>query len=178
MAATTVGLLLRGVNLGAHNRIAMADLRTLATDLDFGDVRTYVQSGNLVATTGLKPLDAAALLERSVAERLGVDCAVIARTSKQLRAAVDAAPVDAKAETHCYVCYLERKPAAKAVETLLARDFGKDALSIVGTTAYLTFDDTPHRSPLSNALLERALGVRATARNLRTARALAEMAGG
>lgn len=174
----TVAFLLRGVNLGAHNRLAMADLRALADDLDLADPRTYVQSGNLVASTTLRPAAAAALLEGALAERLGVSSAVIARTAKQLQAAFDAAPVDAKTHTHCYVCYLEKKPSGKAVDTLLARDFGKDALSIVDTTAYLTFDDTPHKSTLSNALLERTLGVRATARNLRTARALADLANG
>ena len=52
---TTVIALLRGVNVGGHNKLPMAHLREIAADAGFAEVRTYIQSGNLVASTVLEP---------------------------------------------------------------------------------------------------------------------------
>lgn len=82
--------LLRGINVGGRNRVAMADLRQLLTSLGHTDVSTYIQSGNVVFTAaGVRATAAlAAELERAIADRLGVAPRVVVRTRKELAAVV------------------------------------------------------------------------------------------
>ena len=75
--ATHVALL-RGINLGGHNKVAMADLREVVSSLGHGDVATYIQSGNVLFTTGeTDTAKLAAALEAAIAERTGVRCRVL-----------------------------------------------------------------------------------------------------
>lgn len=85
--------LLRGINLGPRRRIAMADLRAWLTDLGYEDVRTLLQSGNVVFGSGKRPATVRRELETALAERAGfaVDC--VLRTAAELRAVVEADPL-------------------------------------------------------------------------------------
>ena len=85
--------MLRSVNVGGRNRVAMADLRDLVASLGFGDVTTYVQSGNVVFSgTGSGPTVARAIAERMAAD-LGLDVPVLVRTAPQLRKVLDGQPL-------------------------------------------------------------------------------------
>ena len=68
--------LLRGINLGRSRRVAMADLRELLEDLGYEDVRTHLQSGNAVLTTGDRPAVVAEAIAAGMAERFGMDVSV------------------------------------------------------------------------------------------------------
>src|SRR5580700_5921558 len=81
MAAPMVVALLRGINVGGHKQIAMADLRELAEGLGFESVATYIQSGNLVFGTKLAAEKAALKLEAAIQESLGHEVDVIARSA-------------------------------------------------------------------------------------------------
>jgi uncharacterized protein (DUF1697 family) len=85
--------LLRGINLAAKRRVAMADLRAWLTGLGYEDVRTLLQSGNAVFRTGKRPATVRKELEATLAEKAGfpVDC--VLRTAAELRAVVDANPL-------------------------------------------------------------------------------------
>jgi uncharacterized protein (DUF1697 family) len=89
---TTYVALLRGINLGAKRRVAMADLRAWLADLGYTDVRTLLQSGNVVFRTDRGPGTVTGELERRLAEGAGfpIDCVV--RTADELRAVVAADP--------------------------------------------------------------------------------------
>lgn len=93
----TYAALLRGINLAAKRRVAMADLRAWLTDLGYADVRTLLQSGNAVFRSGKRPATVVRELESCLAERAGftIDCVV--RTAAELRAVVDADPLGAVA---------------------------------------------------------------------------------
>jgi uncharacterized protein (DUF1697 family) len=84
--------LLRGINLGAHNRIAMPGLREALTGLGYGDVRTLVASGNVVLTSRLSPARLERDLQRQIADAFGVDVPVVVRTRDELAAVIDANP--------------------------------------------------------------------------------------
>src|SRR5690242_11683286 len=73
-------LLLRGINLGPHRRVAMPELRALLSDAGFSEVRTYVQSGNVVLSSDAGAAKAATEAEALIAERFGFEVPVIART--------------------------------------------------------------------------------------------------
>jgi uncharacterized protein (DUF1697 family) len=86
-------VLLRGINVGRAKRVAMADLRALLTDLGYADVRTHLNSGNVVLTgDGADPADHVARIEAAIRARLGVDvrCAVL--TADEVRTIVEEHP--------------------------------------------------------------------------------------
>ena len=92
-------VLLRGINIGPHNRIAMPALRELLAGAGFGDVRTYVQSGNVVLTSDAPPDRLAAECRALIAEAFGLDIAVVVRTRAELAEVVRRDPLGAVAET-------------------------------------------------------------------------------
>jgi len=163
--------LLRGVNLGARNKVPMAQLRTLLEDAGYENVRTYIASGNVLldGPAGKKKL--ASELERLVLNSFGVTTAVILRKPRELAAAVEAHPFDDTSETH--VAFLAARPAKAAAVRLEDVDPGA---VLAGTELYLRLPRGVHGSRLSNARIESLLGVAATLRNWRTVVALAELA--
>jgi len=163
--------LLRGVNLGARNKVPMAQLRTLLEDAGYASVRTYIASGNVLldGPAGKKKL--ASELERLVLNSFGVTTAVILRKPRELAAAVEAHPFDDTSETH--VAFLAARPAKAAAVRLEDVDPGA---VLAGTELYLRLPRGVHGSRLSNARIESLLGVAATLRNWRTVVALAELA--
>jgi len=163
--------LLRGVNLGARNKVPMAKLRTLLEDAGYENVRTYIASGNVLLDGPVGKKKLASDLERLVLDSFGVTTAVILRKPQELVAAVDAHPFDDPSETH--VAFLAARPAKSAATRLEAVD--QDAV-LVGSELYLRLPRGVHGSRLSNARIESLLGVAATLRNWRTVLALAELA--
>ena len=163
--------LLRGVNLGARNKVPMAELRALLVNAGYGDVRTYIASGNVLldGPSGRKRLGSD--LERLVLDAFDVTTRVILRKPQELAAAVEAHPFDDPSETH--VAFLAERPVKAAAARL--REFDSDAV-LAGAELYLRLPRGVHGSRLSNARIESLLGVAATLRNWRTVVALAELA--
>ena len=163
--------LLRGVNLGARNKVPMAELRALLASAGYGDVRTYIASGNVLldGPSGRKRLGSD--LERLVLDAFEVTTTVILRKPQELAAAVEAHPFDDPSETH--VAFLAERPVKAAAARL--REFDSDAV-LAGAELYLRLPRGVHGSRLSNARIESLLGVAATLRNWRTVVALAELA--
>lgn len=167
--------LLRGINLGARNRVAMADLRRVFEAAGCTDVATYIQSGNVVFSSRVR--DHRALgrkLERAIADELGVETRVVVRTGDELREVIDANPFGADtSQTH--VAFLAEKPAAAAIRALEAEDVAPDELEVAGHDVFLRFPNGVQGARLSGALLERRLGVPGTVRNWRTVERLATL---
>src|SRR5215471_18045832 len=98
MAASRQVALLRGINVGKAKRIAMGDLRTLVEDLGFRDVRTLLNSGNVVYTSlRLAPAAAAARIESAIAKTLGVPSKVTVVDGAELAEIVAGNPFDSVA---------------------------------------------------------------------------------
>ena len=174
---TTYAALLRGVNLGARNRVRMADLRALVEWLGCTDVSTYVQSGNVVFRSDRTAGVLAKSLERGISSELGLDVAVVIRNRRQLQQLLAGNPFGrpkAK-ENRLYVTFLAEKPDRQRVRRLAEESFEPERFEIAGEDVYLWFPHGYGRSKLSNALVERRLGVAATTRNWRTVTALAEL---
>jgi uncharacterized protein (DUF1697 family) len=163
--------LLRGVNLGARNKVPMAKLRTLLEDAGYENVRTYIASGNVLLDGPVGKKKLASDLERLVLDSFGVTTAVILRKPRELAAAIEAHPFDDPSETH--VAFLAARPAKSAATRLEAVD--QEAV-LVGSELYLRLPRGVHGSRLSKARLESLVGVGATLRNWRTVVALAELA--
>ena len=171
--------LLRGVNLGARNQVGMPALREALAAAGFRDVRTYLQSGNVVATSSHRSADRVAGAVRDVVrERFGVDTAVVVRTPAQLRDVLDWCPFPeaVASPTTLHVVHLATEPAAGRVADLLAADWTPDAVAVRGREAVVAYAATMHGSRLQHATLTRRLGVDGTARNWRTLTALVDLA--
>ncbi len=167
----TFAALLRGINLGARNKVAMAELKELCASLGLEDVATYVQSGNVVfRSSGGKADDIAASLERRIAKDLGVNAAVLLRTPAELRKIADANPflADETDPTRLLVVFLDRAPAAKTRSQLDPDRSPPDRFALRGREIYLHVPNGFGRSKLTLDYFERRLGVKGTARNWRT----------
>lgn len=169
--------LLRGINLGAHNRVPMPELREHLAELGYGDVRTVVQSGNLVleSTAGAPRL--ATDLQRAIADRFGVDTPVVVRTAKQLAKIVHDNPFpDATEDPKRYqVTFLETACPAAAARALDAADIAPERLHVAGREIYVWHVDGIQKSPAAKLLSRELTGV-ATARNWNTVLKLLELA--
>jgi uncharacterized protein (DUF1697 family) len=90
---TTYVVLLRGINVGRHRRIAMSDLRALLDGLGYSDVRTHLQSGNVVLASGKSSDQVRRSIEKRIAEELGVDVEIFVRTRDELAAVIALDPL-------------------------------------------------------------------------------------
>jgi uncharacterized protein (DUF1697 family) len=179
MQIQTYVALLRGVNLGSRNKVAMADLRGLVEGLGCEDVATYVQSGNVVFKSKAAASGLAGRIEKQIADELGLTVSVVVRSKAQLAKIVAGNPFAKRSDdaTKLHVTFLAKKPAAANVKALEPERFPREELRVSGTEVYLHYPDGYGRSKLTNAYLEKKLGVAATNRNWRTVTKLAELAG-
>lgn len=183
--------LLRGINLGGRNKVAMADLRTLLSDLGHRDVATYIQSGNVVLTprdAGVGNEALAAELEREISDRLGVDPAVVVLSCAELAEVVEHNPfADEPDPKAVHAVFFAGPPGAglgaavTAAREKAAAAGSRDDARVLGGTLYLHTPDGFGRSDLAAALI-RASGrsgqPQGTARNWATVRKLMQMCSG
>lgn len=170
--------LLRGINVGSHNRIPMADLRALLADIGYPDARTLVQSGNIVLSAELQQAELAAELERAITGKFGVQTPVLVRTREELAAVVALNPLGDVAEEHklYQVSFLSAEPDPRAVAKISRDDFSPELFVHVGHEIYAWHPEGIHNSRLARMLSDKRLGVIATARNWKTTTKLLEMA--
>ena len=162
--------LLRGVNVGAAKRVAMADLRALVEGLGYGGVRTLLNSGNVVYDApGTSPAAAAGRIAEALAADLGVPARVVALSSAELSAAIAVNPLAALADnpSRLLVAVPADARARAALEPLATQDWAPEALALGARVAYLWCPDGVIASRLS-AAVGRLLGDAVTSRNWTT----------
>jgi uncharacterized protein (DUF1697 family) len=171
-------VLLRGINLGSRNRIAMPELRDLLTEAGFDEVRTYVQSGNVVLASDLSPDRLAKECQGLIADRFGLEVPVVARTRDELAEVVARDPLgDAAANPKRYqVTFLDAELGDETVGKLRAAVVESERLVVDGREVYAWHPAGAARSKLWALLAGRGLGVTATSRNWTTVTKLLAMA--
>jgi uncharacterized protein (DUF1697 family) len=174
----TLVVLLRGINIGARNRIAMPALRTALEEAGFGDVRTYVQSGNVVLTSRAGPPKVAAACERAIAESFGLEIPVVARTRDELADVVARDPLGgvAKNAKRYQVTFLRDELDPATVGKLEAAAAAGERVVVSGREVYAWHPEGVARSKLATLLARPGLGTTATARNWTTVTALLALA--
>lgn len=170
-------LLLRAVNVAGRNRVPMPRLReALATQAGMTDATTYIASGNIICA---QPEDADALcseVRRLIAAEFAVDTPVIHRTHRELVASLARQPFEDRAEKLVHAMFLEAVPAEDAVAALEPRLVPGERIELIGRDLWIAYSESGSRGTrLTGSVLDRALGVAGTARNLRTVRALVDM---
>ncbi len=170
--------LLRGINVGGNNKLPMVTLAAIFEAAGCTEVRTYIQSGNVVyRPPGPAVADA---VEAAISRTLGLQIPVVTRTSAELAAAVAANPFLAGGADpgHCYLGFLARAPEPARVQALDPERSPGDRFLLRGRDLYLHLPHGSARSKLTNAYFDRALATVTTVRNWRTVLALAALAGG
>lgn len=173
--------LLRAINVGGHKPVAMSDLRDLLARLGLGDGRSLLQTGNLVFRSNARkagPLET--LLEVEAAKRLDLHTDFFVRSGAEWAAIMGLNPFPAEAERdpgHLVVMFLKAEPAEEDVKALRAAITGREVVCTEGRQAYIVYPDGIGRSRLTNALIERKLRTRGTARNWNTVTKLGVLAG-
>lgn len=172
MSGVTI-VLLRGINVGGKTSLPMADLRAVAEELGAGEVRTYIQSGNLACTGQIT----STALSDALETKRGIRPHVLTLSLPEYETILKANPFTAEGDRDgkaVHVWFLDGAPTPLTDETLaLATE--TEAVEVAGRAAYLLAPDGIGRSKLA-AKLEKALGTPATARNWNSAIAIRDMA--
>jgi uncharacterized protein (DUF1697 family) len=168
-------VLLRAVNLGSRNKVPMAKLRTLLEQAGYGDVRTYIASGNVLLDGPKSGAAVSRELERIVAVEFGVETIAIVRKPPELVALVSDHPFGGDT-SRSHVIFLAKRPSPKAAERLADEDHSPDQGVLAGPNVYVQYGAGVQNARLSPARLEKMLGVTGTHRNWRTVAALAQLA--
>lgn len=174
---------LRGVNVGkagaGRKAVPMAELRALAAELGWRGAQTYIQSGNLVFAADGEAAALAAALERAIAARWDFDVPVVVSGLAELSALLDACPFPEAAATRpqlVHVGFTGAELPDAAVEVLEPYCVAGEQVVADGAALWIDFLDGVGRSKLTPAVLERAAGGPVTSRNLKTLRAVREIA--
>lgn len=185
MASTHIALL-RGINVGRAKRVAMADLRALVEGLGYTNVRTLLNSGNIVFTSSAQtpkkpPKDASSAIERALMAKTGVSAKVTVLTAAELDAVVTGNPLLRIADdpSRLLVAVLNSPKDRPRLEALAKEPWTPDALALGPRVAYLWCAGGILESRLAKAL-DRLLGDAVTSRNWATVmklKALAEAGG-
>ncbi len=174
----TYAAFLRGINVGGNKKVAMAELRQMFADIGFGEVKTLLQSGNVVFESSEEAEVLEAKLCEETEKQLNVKCDYFVRSSQQLEEAVAANPFTREAKddpSHLIVVFLRESPDAGTVQSVAAAIQGPDKMKAFGRQIYVVYPDgigpsTVGRTPGWNKLV----GV-GTARNWNTLLKVAEL---
>ena len=170
-SATTLIALLRAVNVGGTGKLPMTELRALCEAVGLRNVRSYIQSGNVVATSTAQPKAVKAKLEKALDAKLGKPCAVLVRSRDELAAIVAANPYPAAAPNQLLIVFLDEAPPKNAIAGVAIP--GREELTLKGRELFIHFPDGMGRSKLKIPFANVGTG-----RNLNTVRALLAMADG
>lgn len=174
---TTYISFLRGINVGAHNRMKMDALGALFESLGYDGVKTYIQSGNVGFETA--ETDEGVLREEihdAIETEFGYDISVMIRTREELAAVVAGQPFDVPGDDgiNHYVTFLHEQPTAEQVDTLLDAQNEAESFAVNGRAVYSELDkDTLGDGRFTDA--GKALGMDATRRNWDVVTAVLEL---
>ena len=169
-------VLLRAINVGGARPVPMATLRTLLAGLGLAGVETYLQSGNVVASTG-EAIDhrLRSRIETAIRTQLGFDVScLLIEASEMTSASADHAFLSESGvdPSHLHVTFLEGDPSPQTLESLAAIAAGPDRFASVGRQIHLHCPLGYGTTKLNNSVIERRTGLVATTRNMKTVREL------
>lgn len=170
--------LLRGVNLGGRNMLAMAHLAKLFSDAGCRDVRTYIQSGNVIFDAGAEVARGLeGRISKTIATEFGLQVPILLRTAAEMKSVTGANPFlrDNGDEKLLHVLFLEDAPAAEAIAQLDPARSTPDEFAVRGREIYLRLPKGAGLTKLTNAWFDSKLRTVSTGRNWRTTLKLAEM---
>jgi uncharacterized protein (DUF1697 family) len=167
--------LLRGINVGGHNRISMARLRDIYERLGCREVSTYIQSGNVIFVSADDPAAVSARVEAAIEAEIGSSIRVVGRTHAQLGRIVAEDPYPDAAPTQHHVVFLSGPANPQGLASIAAAAADGEELVAKDGEIHLLLPNGLGQSKIPPALTERTLGAVPTTRNWRTVRTLHDL---
>jgi uncharacterized protein (DUF1697 family) len=170
--------LLAGINIGGRTTVPMAELREVFADLGYREVKTYIQSGNVLFEDDTDKEDGLlAAISPALSAKFGWDIPVLLRTGPELDAVLDGNPFQARQDdpTKLLVTFLSAEPAPDRAARLKPPPGETGELKLVGRQIYLHTPDGYGRSKLNNAALAKIVGLPATTRNWKSVAKLRDL---
>jgi uncharacterized protein (DUF1697 family) len=172
--------MLRAVNVAGHQKIGMEALKTLCSAMGWKDVKTYIQSGNIVfREVGKTPEKLARKLEDGIEAEFGFRPAVLVRTAAEMRKVIANNPFAQRDEVQpnkLLVVFMSSAPTQKTVDQVLALPCDPEEIHILGREIYIYYPEGMARPKIPLARLERILQCSSTGRNWNTVNKLLAMA--
>jgi uncharacterized protein (DUF1697 family) len=177
----TLIAILRGINVGGHKKVPMKELKNLFETLEYKDVTTYIQSGNVVfkSSDNKSAETISAEIEEAIRQKFGFDVPVICRTKNEWNETISGNPFTGKPDfdpSFFHVTFLEKAPSKEKTESFSNLDFSPEKYFISGKDIYLYCPNGYGNAKLVNTFIEGSLRVKATTRNWKTVEALGELA--
>ncbi|HTA28879.1 MAG TPA: DUF1697 domain-containing protein [Candidatus Cybelea sp.] len=171
--------MLRGINVSGHNPVKMEQLRAAFGSLGFANVKTYVQSGNVVFEAKGPASELSAKIEEKILCDFGFAVPVLLKTAKEMADIVKRNPFlkdKAIDQSKLHVTFLSGTPPKTALELLQPLARGEEQLRVLDREIYLYCPDGYGNTKLNNTAIEKKLSCRATTRNWNTTKTLLAMA--
>lgn len=176
MSADMAAALLRGINVGGKNLLPMKALAEIFAAAGCTEVKTYIQSGNVVFRHG-RTIDAAAAARAAIAARFGLKVPMIVRSAAEMAKTIAGNPFPDRGidEAWLHVMFLEDEPAAALIAGLDPERSQPDEFAVIGREVFLHLPNGAAKTKLTNAYFDAKLKTVGTQRNWRTVLTLAEM---
>ena len=155
----------------------MADLKSMCEKLELKNVKTYIQSGNLIFNSDRQNSDLENELEKAILENFGFKVPVIVRTEKELETSIKNNPFFDKDVdiNQLHLTFLKEKPSQDDVDKILTYNYEPDDFKIKDKDTFIFCSGKYHQSRLTNSFFEKQLMVGATTRNWKTVMKLSEL---
>ena len=171
--------LLRGINVSGQKKIKMSDLKTLFEDLSFTNVRTYIQSGNVLFTSKSNNKKIIRFeIEKKILKSYGYQVQLILKTPDELKFIIKNNPFlknKNKVSERMYFAFLSEIPSSECRNSLQKSDFSPEEFSLNGDVIYLFLPNGAGEAKLNNNFFEKKLNVYATTRNYKTIETLSAL---
>ncbi len=161
--------LLRGINVSGQRKIKMEDLRKLYESLNFEQVQTYIQSGNVIFKAfAIDSNEIVYKIKDKINQKFGYEVTVVIRTRDEIEKIVKNNPYSDKDLSKVHVTFLINAHNDYSIEELLKVKVEQEEFQIMGNEIYLFLPHGSGRTKLTNNFFEKKLGVKATTRNWNT----------
>jgi len=168
--------LLRGINVGGHKKIKMAKLRSVLESSELQNVKTYIQSGNIVFQSNQNAASLSTFIHDKIYEEFGFEVPVIVIEKSQMESILENNPLSENKIPKSYYTVLKDKPSLNSSKEFEATTFPNEEFSLVNECVYYFTELGYGKSKYSNNLVENKLKVQASTRNHRTMIKLSDMA--
>ena len=172
--------ILRGINVGGKRKILMADLKTIFSKLEFTNIETYIQSGNVIfiSKKDASNINLSNKIERAISENYNFEVPVIVMSVTELNEAISKNPFFEKNELdieRLHLTFLKAMPETNILEKIKTYDSSPDKFKIINKNVFVYCSGKYSNSKLTNKFFETKLKVSATTRNWKTVLKLSEL---
>ena len=161
--------LLRGINVGGHKKVPMAELRELLTKSGLENVQTYIQSGNVILESSEDSAhNIEGIIQKAIIAHFGFDVSVIVKTNNELQAIFNACPFSEEKKKTSYFVILHITPLEELVKMASEKIYEGEEYIIINDCIYFYCDKGYGQVKFNMNYFERKLKVKGTSRNYRT----------